>query len=178
MLPPVEAYKAAEREIEAIESHVAADRAGNDSLRSREIAATWHYIVYGAHIDPECGENYVSVDEPLTANRRRMISRRNRKTQALVQWLISLLSQGVSLAGVKDELARKQEFQTVRLATSRDELKSILVEALSRGYLLPGCIEGGYFDLIGSSAILYGWEEGIPCAGGVTDRYGVADNDT
>lgn len=86
-----------------------------------------------------------------------------------MQWLTESLTRNVSPT---TELAAKQQFETVAFALSSDELELILTKAFSFGRMLPGCVEGGYFDVIDESTLLYGWEEQISCHGGVTDRYG------
>ena len=172
------ATDAAQRDVESVVQQVCSDLKHNEELRQYTISAVYHYVVSGTHVDPDEGRDYVPVNEPLNSSRRRKIAKRNQKVQTLVDWLQASLQSGTAPEEVQAGLEQRQPYPVVGLCLSEAELAQWLTNAYHQDEILPGCLDGGYFDLLGNETILYGWTEGLPCEGGVTDRFGAADLST
>lgn len=165
----------AKREVEALEEHAQTDRSGNEPLATSQITRVYHCFTCGTHVDPQLGVNYVPVNEPVNSYRRRKIAKRNRVVAALNTWLVEALRSTTDHEQVQSELRRRQQYVVVDLALNSIEAESILTRLFGDDWLHPGCLEGGYFEFVDDSTILYLWEEGIPCSGGITDRYYAAE---
>lgn len=177
MSPQQSTKAAAESEVETILEHVRSDFEHNEDFGGLNFDSTpvYHYVVSGSHVDPDLGREYVPLNEPVNSYRRRKISQRNNKVRGLVAELIESLKAGKPVQSAQEELNKKQTHNAVHLAASPDELRMILTAVFEADECMPGCLDGGYCDFVGEKAIIYGWEEALPCEGGVTDRYSEAE---
>jgi hypothetical protein len=161
----------ARHEVEHIEAHVRDSRLWYQYPDDFEMQDVYHYVIFGSHVDPDLGYNYVPVQEPVNSYRQRKIGRRGVKVEKLERWLIESLVFGTPVSEVQRELAARQACPAIVLATSSAELESLLAEAYVKDYCCPDSLDGGYLDLLGKTGVLFGWEEKFACEGGVTDRY-------
>ena len=135
-----------------------------------------HYVVFGAHVDPDLGVNYVPTDEPVTPYRRRKIGRRNGKVDALRRWLCESFAAGVDPKRLKRELRARQKHEAIAFAACPEDLLPLLARAMAHDLLPPepGCIGDCYHGISTNGLVLFGWKEQWSCEGGITNRYDFA----
>ena len=174
-----EKLSAAEIAAEAERAAAALHEFVRSTLAYPETPAGWspdracHYVIFGAHVDPDLGANYVPVDEPVTPYRRRKIGRRKSKVRALERWLQEAFMAGVEPEQLKRELERRQKHPAIAFAASPDELQPLLAHAMANDLLAPdsGYIGDIYYGVSPGGLVLFGWGEQHPCEGGIADRY-------
>lgn len=129
-------------------------------------------MIFGAHVDPDLGTNYVP-DEPVTPYRRRKIGRRHRKVRALERWLQEAFMAGVEPEQLKRELERRQRHPAIAVAPAPDELQPLLARAMAHDLLPPDSAYIGDIchGVSPGGLVLFGWQEQHSCEGGITDRY-------
>jgi len=177
MLTSAQAKHAADSDVDWIVKHVQNDFKHNEDFRDLDFSSTpvFHYVVSGSHIDPDLGREYVPLNEPVNSYRRRKVVKRNKKVQELVASLMNSLNAGHPVHRVQEDLSNAQPHPAVHLAASANELRRILAAVFEADECAPGCLDGGYYDLVGGNAVIYGWEEALPCEAGVHDRYSEAE---
>jgi hypothetical protein len=137
--------------------------------------SAYFYFRAGPHVDPDDGPDYVPVTAPLTSERRRRIKECRKKVNRIVTELTQLLTSGAEIGIVQSTILQRQKYRVVGLAASWDEAGQILTYMFRDEYLLPGSLENVCEILVAGPRILYGWNEQVSCAGGVTNRYTLAE---